>query len=79
MSIPAMSVIAPSICSISSILKSCEFRNKIEHDVRFRLPENVKKVLQDFTVGNNIKEYEELIFALKDIKNLTVSNMLRRD
>lgn len=73
-----MSVIASSISGISSILKSYPVANKsIDHHVRFRLPRNIKQVLLDFKCGNNIKQYQELIFAVKDVENLEDNELLR--
>lgn len=62
-----MSVIASSISGLSSILKSPGIRSRnAEQRVRFRLPESLKTVLLDFINRENIKLYEELIYAIRD-------------
>jgi hypothetical protein len=62
-----MSVVATSVSGLSSILKSPRIRNRnTEQRVRFRLPENLRTILLDFTNRKNIKYYEELIYTIRD-------------
>lgn len=64
-----MSVVSSTVSSVSSILKINGVRAqfiKQPSKVYFKLPENVKNILCNFTNGDGIKEYEKLIHSLKE-------------
>ncbi|XP_011155853.1 RNA polymerase I-specific transcription initiation factor RRN3 [Solenopsis invicta] len=64
-----MSVVSSRVSSVSSILKDSGVRAqffKQPNKVYFKLPQDVRNILCNFTKGDGIKEYQKLILSLKE-------------
>ncbi|XP_012524208.2 RNA polymerase I-specific transcription initiation factor RRN3 [Monomorium pharaonis] len=64
-----MSIVSSTVSSVSSILKTSGVREqfiKQPGKIYFKLPKDVKNILCNFTNGDGIKEYEKLIYSLKE-------------
>ncbi|KAL6423028.1 hypothetical protein ACFW04_010482 [Cataglyphis niger] len=65
-----MSVVSSRVSSVSSIIKATGIRtqlNKQYNRIQYlKLPKDIKSILCNFKTGNGIKEYEKLIYTLKE-------------
>lgn len=65
-----MSVVSSRVSSVSSIIKATGIRsqlNKQSNRIHYlKLPKDIKSILYNFKTGNGIKEYEKLIYILKE-------------
>ncbi|KAL6254420.1 hypothetical protein P5V15_014468 [Pogonomyrmex californicus] len=64
-----MSVVSSRVSSVSSILKVSGVRSqfiKQPSKVYFKLPKDVKNILCNYMKDNGIKDYEKLIYSLKE-------------
>ncbi|KAF3423756.1 hypothetical protein E2986_01622 [Frieseomelitta varia] len=69
-----MSVVSSRVSSVSSLLKDPGIRSQLirqSNRVYLKLPKNLKSILFNFEAGNGTKDYEDLIYILRnsDIKD----------
>jgi len=64
-----MSVVSSRVSSVSSIIKATGLRAQLKQCNRIqylKLPEDIKSILCNYKAGSGIKEYEKLIYSLKE-------------
>ncbi|CAD1479145.1 unnamed protein product [Heterotrigona itama] len=76
-----MSVVSSRVSSVSSLLKNPGIRSQFirqSNRVYLKLPKNLKSILFNFEAGNGTKDYENLIYILRnsDIKDADLIEFL---
>lgn len=64
-----MSVVSSRVSSVSSIIKATGLRSQLKQYNRIqylKLPKDIKSILSNYKAGSGIKEYEKLIYSLKE-------------
>ncbi|XP_070168180.1 RNA polymerase I-specific transcription initiation factor RRN3 isoform X2 [Polyergus mexicanus] len=65
-----MSVVSSRVSSVSSIIKATGIRTQLNKQCNriqyLKLPKDIKSILCNFKTGNGIKEYEKLLYSLKE-------------